>query len=162
MRIARFGIVVLAFALGFSTFLAWRLLHPPVVTVIRREPAPAELETVKSDLCRLGRSERKYFEATGHYAEQYELRSNGDVTLPQERWPYLYHISVPVPDRFVIEAIPFRAVARQVTVLTVDHSLHVCSMSPNMTGGGWKLDAPPRGWGEGEPDYDCEPCPEIK
>jgi len=159
MRIARFGIVVLAFALGWSTFLAWRLLNPPVVTIIRPEPRPADLDSVKADLCRLGRSERKYYGATGHYADRFELPRDGDLALPRERWPYIYNISVPAPDRFIVEAIPFRSVSRRLTVLTMDHSLKVCYLSPNMPDGGWKLDSPPQEWGETEPDYDCEPCP---
>src|SRR5215469_13952901 len=95
MRIARFGIVVLAFALGFATFLAWRLLHPPIVSIARPEPRPADLNSVKSDLCRLGHSERRYYGATGHYADQFELPRSGDFAVPRERWPYIYHVSVP-------------------------------------------------------------------
>ena len=163
MRIARFGIVVLAFAMGWSTFLAWRLLHPPAVSIIRPEPRPANLDSVKSDLCRLGHTERRYYSATGHYAGPYELPSDGDFAMPRERWPYFYQIYVPrIPDRFVVAAIPVRSVDRRLTVLTLDHSLNVCILSPNMPNAVWRLDAPPQTLSEVNPDYDCEPCPPAR
>lgn len=162
MRIARFGIVALGFAVGLCTLMAWWLLIPPPVRLPRHEPRPASIETVKSDLCRVGRSERKYFSATGHYANRYELPSNGDFAVPRQRWPYFYQISVPVPDRFVVEAIPVRSVNRRLTVLSLDHSLRVCVLSPNMPDAGGKLDELPRTWNDAEPDYGCEPCPAEK
>lgn len=162
MRIARFGIVALGFAAGLCTLMAWWLLFPPPVRLVRHEPRPADIETVKSDLCRLGQSERRYFNATGHYASRYELPSNGDFAAPRQRWPYFYQISVPVPDRFVVEAIPVRSVDRRLTVLTLDHSFRICMLSPNMPNAGWKPDVPAQAWGEGEPDHDCEPCPAEK
>jgi hypothetical protein len=155
MRLARYGIVVFAFAIGISTLLAWRVLFPPPVRLLRREPHPANVETVKSDLCRFGRAERKYFNATGHYAGRYELPSNGDFAAPRERWPYFYQISVPMADRFVVEAIPVRAVGRRLTVLTVDHSMRVCALSPNVT----SVHDERQDWGEAEASYSCEPCP---
>lgn len=159
MRFARYGVVAFGFAVGLSTLMVWRVLFPPPVRLLRHEPHPANVETVKSDLCRLGHSERKYFNATGHYAGRFELPSNGDFAVPRERWPYFYQISVPVPDRFVVEAIPVRSVDRRLTVLTLDHSLKVCMLSPNMPNPVSRLDAPGQTWNEAEPDYDCEPCP---
>lgn len=155
MRIARYGIVVFAFAMGISALMAWRMLFAPPVRLLRREPRPANVQKVKADLCRLGESERRYFNATGHYAGRYELPSNGDFAMPRERWPYFYQIYVQVPDRFVGAAIPFRAVDRRLTVLTVDHSMRVCALSPNVSSAGDEL----QDWSEGEASYSCEPCP---
>lgn len=162
MRIARFGIVVLGFALGFSTLLAWRILHPPVVSIQRREPRPADLKSVKADLCRLGHSERKYYRATGHYADQFELPRDGDFAGARERWPYVYHISVPAPDRFIVEAIPFRSVSRRVTVLTMDHSMKVCYLSPSVPEGGWNAGSGAQETDDAEADINCEPCPTAR
>ncbi len=157
MRIARYGIVVFAFAIGISALMAWRVLFPPPVRLLRHEPRLANVQNVKSDLCRLGHSERRYFNATGHYAGRYELPSNGDFAVPRERWPYFYQIYVQVPDRFVGAAIPVRAVNRKLTVLTVDHSMRVCALSPNVSNTEGNFD-PTQDWGEGN-SYSCEPCP---
>src|SRR5512143_3567229 len=161
MRIARFGIVALAFALGYSSFLAWRLLYPPVVTISRVDPRPADIQSVKSDLCRLGHSERKYLNATGHYAGPYELASNGEFSMPQERWPYLYYISVPVPDRCVVVAIPFRTLGRRLPVLTMSHTLKVCQLSPNAPNVAWNPETRSHDSSDIETDFDCEPCPPV-
>ena len=158
MRIARYGIVAFAFAIGISALMAWRVLFTPPVRLLRYEPRLANVQSVKSDLCRLGHSERRYFNATGHYAGRYELPSNGDFAVPRQRWPYFYQIYVRVPDRFVVAAIPFRAVDRRLTVLTVDHSMKVCALSPNVS----SVDGQPQDWGEAEASYSCEPCPDVR
>jgi hypothetical protein len=152
MWIARYGIIVFAFAIGLSALMAWRVLLAPPVRLPRHEPGLANVQKVKADLCRLGHSERRYFNATGHYAGRYELPSNGDFAVPRERWPYFYQIYVQVPDRFVVAAIPFRAVDRKLTVLTVDHSLRICALSPNVS----SVDDEPQNW---DASYSCEPCP---
>ncbi len=155
MRIARYGIVAFALAIGLSALVAWRVLFASPVRLLRHEPRLANVQTVKSDLCRLGHSERRYFNATGHYAGKYELPSNGEFAVPRERWPYFYQIYVQVPDRFVGAAIPFRAVNRRLTVLTVDHSMKVCTLSPKVS----NVDGQPESWSEEAADYNCEPCP---
>ncbi len=159
MRVARFGIIVVAFAVGWSTLIVWRLLSSQPVPIARSAPPVPDLARVKSDLCRLAHIERVHFTTTGRYGDQRELHSDGNLGMPTSPWPYLYYVSVPRPDRFLINAIPFHAERTRLTIFSVDSNLNLCSMSPNMPNAVWKLDAPLQEWGDPVPDYDCEPCP---
>ena len=114
------------------------------------------IDAVKSDLCRLAAAESRFYRARGHYASEYELRSNGDPKLPAgTRWPYHYGIYVPVPDRFVIVALAYGPPARP-PALVIDATLQVCTLSSNVPRVR-TLDSPPPHWGD--ISYDCDKCP---
>jgi hypothetical protein len=130
---------------AYFGFFLWRLLHVPTPTLAQPTRYAVDIKAVKSDLCRLARSERAFFASIGHYASPNELRSNGDLTLPLAgRGPYLYRISVPVPEGFVIVA----SSQEQLTALSIDASLKVCILRLPRTA----LDSPLN------PMFDCEEC----
>jgi hypothetical protein len=159
VRPLRFGIIVLVLAFAYCGFVLWRLLRIPTPPISHPAPRAADLDAVKGDLCRLARAERAFFGATGHYAPENELRSNGDLTLPHgTRWPYHYGIYVPVPNRFVIVATTYGPLEKRPPALLIDADLQICtatSIMPHFIG---RLDSPPQHWGDTAPSYDCEKC----
>jgi hypothetical protein len=174
VRQHRFGIVALVTALLSVTawlgFIFWRLEpgQRPRAASTRRHYAdlpsaaqkPADLASVRADLCRVARAELSFRRSVGHYASAPELRSNGDPSLPQNgRWPYHYMVYVPAPERFVIVASSHGPLEKRAPAILVDDTLHVCALRPTIPDFGWRLDHPPETWGSRPRDYDCESCP---
>ena len=61
--------------------------HDPRVTI--------NTVAVKNDLIALAQAERRHLAAEGNYVSIDELRSNGDISLPQNgRGPYIYNAEV--------------------------------------------------------------------
>jgi hypothetical protein len=154
------GIAALVLAVAYCGFIAWRLLRVPIQPVVYPTPHAAELNTVKRDLCRLARAESSFKQATGHYAPETELRSNGDATLPAgTRWPYHYGIYVPVADRFVIVALAYGPLEKRPPAVVADDLLRVCTVSSRPPRISRTLDSLPERWGDPNLiEYHCEPC----
>jgi hypothetical protein len=118
------------------------------------------MASVRADLCRVARAELSFRSAVGHYGSTPELRSNGDLSLPQNgRWPYHYMVYVPAPDSFVVIASSHEILEKRAPAILVDDTLHICALRPTLPDFARRLDHPPETWGSGPPDYDCEPCP---
>jgi len=130
-------------------------------TIVRPVPPATDVVTVRADLCRMARAQRAFFRAVGRYASSGELRSNGDFTSAgNDRWPYGYTVHTPVPDRFVVVASTVgTALNGHAPAITVDDTLHVCTLKPTLPDFRWRLDHPPEAWGEPKEAYDCEECP---
>jgi hypothetical protein len=119
----------------------------------------ADVNTVKADLCELFRAERAYFDATGSYATENELRSNGNLSIPTGRWPYQYVIYVPPENGFMmIVATGYGPLANRALAMTIDRRGQVCTVSPNMARFSHQLDNPSQTWGDAAPDHDCDVC----
>jgi hypothetical protein len=156
MRPSRFGIAVVVLVFAFLTLLVLRL-QPPSPPVLRPAGPVADIKQSKAELCRLARSEREFFAATGHYADNSELQENGDTTLlSRRRRPYFYSIHVPVPDRFVIVATPYGPLQQRPPALVVDDRLEICAIRSDLPNAAWQLDNPPQRWGHSS--YDCAKC----
>lgn len=159
MRPLRFGIVTLLLVLVYCGGIALRAFYhvpvPPQITPAR-PVTEAGVATAKRDLCRLARSERAFYTATGHYADASELPAN-DSSLPAGEAPYRYSVRATVP--FVIVATAYGPLRQQPPALLVDDRLQVCTVRSHVGGTAWHLDdPPPKPWGH--VSYECEPCPQ--
>lgn len=97
----RIGIFALLVAGAYCGILGWRLFRPVPLPVYRPTPTMADIQKVKSDMCALARAELRFFAATGRFASEHELRSDGNPGLPpSRRWPYEYSIRT-VPDQAI-------------------------------------------------------------
>jgi len=151
--------VLLAFAgCGLVFWWFFGLPGPPPPNVSRRG---AEPDAVKHDLCRLAQAETDYFLAASHYASEIELRSRESASLPTTgRWPYLYKVYAPVPNRFVIVATLYgnRENRPPAVVVYPDAQLQVCSLTFLPLQAARTLDSRPQNWGDNV-TYDCDSCP---
>src|SRR4051812_46952837 len=116
MRGERFGFFVAILALACVGVTAWRFFRPLYAhapqhaTQANAEPhfePGAELGSIKRELCRIGRAEQAFFQSTGHYADENELRLTGDKSLLSIVGPYHVAIRVPTPHEFVVVATAY-------------------------------------------------------
>ena len=159
MRPLRFGIVTLVVVFAYCAAIAlrafYRLPVPPQITPARPVTA-ADIATARSNLCRLARSERAFYSAIGHFADDTELRANDSSLPPSEAPPYLYSVHVPVPERFVIVATAYGPLQQHPPALVVNDRLQICTVRSDLPNRTWQLDNPPQRWGH--TSYDCVPC----
>lgn len=159
MRGSRLGIMVLAITFAFLGFLGWRLTRHSQTYVAPREGPLADVNAVKADLCHLFLAERDYFRATGAYATEQELRSNGSRFLSSSRSPYQYSLYVsPESDFMMIVATGYGTLKNRPAGVTVDMNGQVCTVTPTIPRFSNQLDNPPQKWGDAVPDYECEIC----
>ncbi len=160
MRPPRFGAVALVLVFVYCAAIALRAFYrtpaPPLMKPAR-VVTNNDVATAKRDLCRIARAEHAFYSATGHYADDFELRANGDSTLPpRESVPYLYSIRVPVPERFVIVATAYGPLQQHPPALVVDDRLQLCVVRSDLPNLSRQLDNPPQRWGH--TSYDCRQC----
>jgi len=158
MRPSWFGIAVLLAVFIYLGWLLTRMLHLPSPPEPPPEAATADIRAVKSDLCRLSAAEHAFFETTGGFANESELRANGDDSLVTTgRGPYRYLITVPARDVFTIVAMHHGPLNHAPVALLTDNTGEVCTVTPNPRA---KQDAPKEP-GEGL-KYGCEVCEEQR
>ena len=115
--------LVLTFA--YAGFILWRIV-PHHETALRIKAHPnANLDSVQHDLCALAGAELHYQRLTGHYASLHELRADGKVQFTDSRWPYIYVLEMPTPDRFTIRAVAGEPVPNLPSMLTIDDQMQV-------------------------------------
>jgi hypothetical protein len=159
VRVFQFGVFVLVVAFAYCGFVAMRLMRLPQSPITPPVPRLADVKTVKSDLCKLAEAERGYFNATGTYATENELRSNGNSSLPPgSRWPYHYLIEVPSQNEFMILAMSYGPLGKGPVAVVIYTRGPVCTLTPNMPRFTNQLDNPPQKWGDAAPTYECEIC----
>lgn len=99
--------------------------------------------------------ERRYFQTTGTYAIEAELRLNGNYTLPLTgRWPYHYSIKVPSPETFTIVAVHYGPLNHAPVAVVADPSGQVCTVTPRTN----RAQDPASISDDTAPVYDCEIC----
>ena len=158
MSVSRFGMVVLILVAAYVAFLATRFVRVPPPPPPAPHPRAADVRTVKSDLCRLEAAEHAFFETTGSYATESELRANGDDSLSTlSPWPYRYVIRVPAPEVFTIVAMHYGPLNDAPVAIVTDPSGQVCTVTPPKLRMTHQLDARPQ-WVDAAPTYDCEVC----
>lgn len=124
----RFGILVLVLTFAYVGFVVSRLLpHHEAALRIRAHPN-ANLASVQHDLCGLAQAELRYQRLTGHYTSLHQLRSDRKSPLPPDsRWPYLYVLEMPSPDRFTIRAVAGEPAPNLPSMLSIDDQMQVQS-----------------------------------
>lgn len=154
MRPSRFGMIVLVVAFVFVGWLFTQMLHLRLPPAPPPEPATADIRAVKSDLCRLTAAERAFLQTTGSFANESELRANGDASLVTTgRGPYRYLITVPAPQVFTIVATHHGPLNHAPVAVITDNSGEVCTVTPNPRATHDRLDQRSDGL-----SYACEPC----
>ena len=116
---------MLAFTFAYAGFILWKI-SPQRQTVIAIKPHPnVNLDSVQRDLCALAGAELHYQRLTGHYASLHDLRSDGKLQFTDARWPYLYVLEMPSPDRFTIRAVASETIPNLPSMLTIDDQMQV-------------------------------------
>lgn len=116
---------MLVFAFAYASYILWRLApHRESALLIKPHPK-ANIDIVQHDLCALAGAELRYQHATGHYASLNELRFDGKLQFTDARWPYIYVLELPTPDRFTIRAVAGEPVQNLPSMLTIDDQMQV-------------------------------------
>jgi len=160
MRLLRFWIVALLVVCVYCGAIAVRIFFWTPAAPRPLQPSypvtDNDIESAKSYLCRMARGERAFYAATGHFAEDAEIRADNSGLLPNPTPPYSYSTHVPVADRFVIVAHAYGPLQKEPPALLVDDRLQLCTVRSDLPNTVWQLDDPPQRWGR--TSYDCAKC----